>query len=307
MNQSKSHIKIGAWIEAFRLRTLPLAFSCILAGTAVAVINGFWDLVVFALAIATTLFLQVLSNLANDYGDSINGADNKGRIGPSRSVQSGKISAQSMKRGILLFGLLSFLSGLALIFYAFGITNFVKISLFIVLGLLSIAAAIKYTVGNSPYGYRGLGDLFVFIFFGLVGVLGASYLFLNELKPIAILPAISVGSWATAVLNLNNLRDHENDEKSGKRTLVVKLGLKKARFYHLFLITLGWCAAFILILNQNDLLFFFSLLPLPIHLIHLRKVFRTSSASSFDPELKKVALTTFLYSLIIFVLSFYTG
>ena len=293
---------LTAWLSAFRLRTLPLAFSCILAGSAVAVFSGHWDTQIFILALLTTLFLQILSNLANDFGDSANGADNEGRIGPARTVQAGHISHGAMKKAIVICGLLALGSGIALIWSAFGAEALIEALLFLALGLLAIMAAIKYTVGSSPYGYRGLGDVFVFLFFGLVGVIGVYFLFANNWNSVAILPAISIGAWSTAVLNLNNLRDHENDAKSGKRTLVVKMGFERAKKYHYLLILLGWVAAIALISFQNSW-FLISLLPLPLHLVHMAKVSRTAEPRDLDPELKKIALSTFLYALIVFVVA----
>jgi 1,4-dihydroxy-2-naphthoate octaprenyltransferase len=199
------------WVSAFRLRTLPLALSSIMMGGFLAAsVNAFqWD--IFLLCISTTIFLQVLSNLANDYGDSIHGADSVDRKGPSRAVQSGKISANQMKTGIIVFVLLSLISGVSLLFVAFGL-NWNAILFFLGLGILSILAAIAYTVGKRPYGYAGLGDISVFIFFGLIGVLGSLYLFIHELKWEYILPAISCGVFAVGVLNINNIRDIESDQ-----------------------------------------------------------------------------------------------
>lgn len=297
--------KTLAWIQAFRLRTLPLAFSCIFAGTGVAVAQGVWEPRVFIFALATTLFLQVLSNLANDFGDSQNGADNEGRIGPKRSVQSGSISPSKMKRAIIINAILAFSSGATLIYFAFGKDNFPALMLFLVIGLLAIAAAIKYTVGSSPYGYRGLGDFFVFLFFGIIGVSGVYYLYTEKLDPVIFLPAITVGSWASAVLNLNNLRDHENDAKVGKRTIVVKMGFNNARKYHLLLIVLGWGAAIAYLSIHFNFFLLLSLLPMALHVPHLLKLFRTNDPAALDPELKKIALSTFAYSLILFLSAFY--
>ena len=224
------------WISALRLRTLPLSISGILVGSFIAVFQGYWDPVIFALALSTTLLFQILSNLANDLGDSLKGADNSERVGPMRAVQSGSISKSAMKNAVVLTALLSFLSAGFLIY--FGTQNLSASSVYIYIGLAiaSVFAAITYTIGKKAYGYNGLGDVFVFVFFGLVSVIGVYPLFSDSLSWILILPAITIGFLSTAVLNLNNMRDRENDEKVGKRTLVVKLGAANAKKYHYFLI-----------------------------------------------------------------------
>ena len=215
------------WLVAFRLRTLPLALSSIILGSMLAYADGIFSWPVAILAVTTTLFLQILSNLANDYGDSVSGVDNEHRVGPSRSVQGGAITASQMRRAVFLFAFLSLASGIGLIIVGTRGLQLESTLIYLVLGLGAIAAAIKYTVGKNPYGYQGLGDLFVFIFFGLVGVCGTYYLHTHQLPWDILLPAASVGLLSVAVLNLNNLRDRESDAASGKRTLVVKLGSEK--------------------------------------------------------------------------------
>lgn len=298
---------MNPWIKAFRLRTLPLSFSNILLGTALAFAfdegecmpNGI-NVPVFVLTLLTTLFLQILSNLANDYGDSKKGADNENRIGPERAVQSGAISLGAMKNAILIFSLLALISGLALLYFSFdGKLNWLFIG-FLLLGIGAIAAAIKYTVGKGAYGYSGLGDLFVFIFFGIVGVVGSFYLQTKTISWAIFLPAVTMGCFSVAVLNLNNMRDQVNDKAVGKNTLVVKLGFRNAKLYHGFLFMIAYAAFPIpyLILDFS-LLNLLLLLPVAlIHALHLWKVYKVCKPVEFDPELKKIALSAFLFSLL---------
>jgi len=283
-------------MDAFRLRTLPLAFSCIFTGTAVAIFDGFWNPVLLTLALLTTLFLQVLSNLANDYGDSQKGVDNENRVGPQRTIQSGKITLTEMKRALWITAVLALISGLSLVYVAFGPEDWQFALLFISLGLMAIAAAVKYTIGSTPYGYRGLGDVFVFLFFGLVGVVGIYYLNTGSLGSYTYLPAIAVGLWAAAVLNLNNMRDHENDAASGKRTLVVIMGLAKAKAYHFSLILVGWIAVIAFIILSHSMWMGLAFIPFCLQLAHLNRVYKIEVPAKLDPELKKLALSTFLFA-----------
>ncbi len=308
-----------AWIKAMRLRTLPLSFSVILVGNGLAYSylyswdcqdpipkNDFrWD--ILTLTLVTTLLLQILSNFANDFGDSKKGADNADRIGPERAVQSGIISSKEMLIGIIITSILAFLAGIILLYTAFGSINKYFIQ-FIVLGIFAILGAIGYTVGKKAYGYRGLGDFFVFIFFGLMGVIGSFYLHFQELYIPTLIFGVMMGALATAVLNLNNMRDRVNDAKVGKKTLAVRLGFKGSKVYHYVLFLIFWGPLFLMILpdiNQNwevSLLFVPVLL---IHTIHIIKVVKTSEPQKFDPELKKIALSAFLFSLLFFITIYY--
>ncbi|MFL1895162.1 1,4-dihydroxy-2-naphthoate octaprenyltransferase [Aquimarina sp. 2-A2] len=309
-------IKLKAWISAARLRTLPLSVSGILVGASLynerylraigetslyseITYFSFYTSEIFWLAIATTLGLQILSNFANDYGDGIKGTDNEDRVGPMRAVQSGILSDHEMKRGVIFTSIATLVVAILLIYTAFGKDNFGYSVFFFFLGLFAIAAAIKYTVGNSAYGYRGFGDVFVFIFFGLVSVIGTFFLFTKSIHFYLIFPAIAIGLLSTAVLNLNNMRDYSGDKKAGKNTLVVKLGLVKAKSYHYILIvgamislTLHYVLTSTVSVNA---LFFIAFIPL---ILHLRKVYKTESSVLLDPELKKVALTTFLLAIL---------
>ncbi|MCL4127050.1 UNVERIFIED_CONTAM: hypothetical protein GTU68_030886 [Idotea baltica] len=293
----------SAWIKAFRLRTLPLALSSILLGSFLAAKQDLFSWPIFGLAILTTIFLQILSNLANDYGDFQNGADNADRIGPDRMVQSGRISKRSMLRSLYVFALLSFLSGLSLILIALSGKDLFYIVLFVGLGILSIIAAVKYTAGENPYGYRGLGDLFVFLFFGLTGVLGSYYLFTQSLDASLLLPAASIGMLSTGVLNLNNMRDSKNDQEVGKITVAVKLGKRGAKIYHCFLLIGALVCALLFSLihfESNWQLLFFVVSP--ILAFHLVTVWKIREAKHFDPLLKQLA-----FSSLLFVLTFGIG
>ena len=294
-------MKLAYWIKAARLRTLPLAFSCILMGASLAKICSFeFSIVKLILALLTTLFLQILSNFANDYGDGIKGSD-QFRETNDRMVQSGKISKEEMKKGIILISVLGFFSGLLLIFFSFPLEDTYKILLFLVLGVLSIVAAIKYTVGRSAYGYHGLGDLFVFIFFGIVGVFGSFFLFTQEINLLTVPGSLYIGSLSCAVLNLNNMRDIESDIKSKKQTFAVLLGKKKSKIYHYILIITAFISLIFLLINAGDIIYFLSVLPFLICLMNMLNVYKNKNAQDLDGELKKVALSCFITCLILYV------
>lgn len=291
--------KLKYWISAFRLRTLPLALSTVSLGTFLAYFDGARNWPVFILALLTTLFLQVLSNLANDYGDSSHGVDNENRVGPKRAVQSGSISAGKMKSAIITFTFLSLLTGIPLVFTGLKEAGIAGKLFFFALGLLAIISAIKYTVGRKPYGYYGYGDLFVFVFFGLAGVMGTHFLITNSIAPEILLPAAAVGFLSVAVLNLNNMRDRENDARSGKNTLVVRLGIKAARIYHLSLISASViCGLIYMIINYHSPFQMVFLVTVPFFWMNVYGVFHHSIPAELDPYLKRLALTTFAFSII---------
>ena len=288
----------SSWIKAMRLRTLPLAVSSTLAGSFMAIADRRFDSIVIALAILTTLLLQILSNLANDLGDSLKGTDNKNRIGPARTVQSGEISKKEMWWGVGIVSFLTLASGLSLIFYSLGTQSW-QVLFFLILGVVSIAAAIKYTIGNSAYGYRGLGDIFVFIFFGLTGVLGTYYLNAHTLPPDTWLMAISVGLLSTGVLNLNNMRDIENDKISGKNTFVVRIGTLNARVYHSLLVAFAIISGVIYTtLNYHSPAHFIFLAVIPFFIQDLFRILKIDEQKLLDPYLKKLAISTFAYILL---------
>ena len=232
-------MSIKPWLKAFRLRTLPLSISGILAGSFCALQNGFWSGPIFTLALVTTVLFQIISNLANDLGDTLKGADNEHRVGPERSVQSGAITKTAMRNAIILFSVLSLISSGLLIYFGTQTLSAEIIYIYIGLAFACVAAAILYTMGKHAYGYLGLGDVFVFFFFGLVSVAGVYPLFANDLWIWIFLPAVTIGALSTMVLNLNNMRDHKNDETVGKRTLVVKIGDRSAKIYHLSLLIIA--------------------------------------------------------------------
>jgi 1,4-dihydroxy-2-naphthoate octaprenyltransferase len=291
-------LNIKAWLEAIRIRTLPLALSSTILGSFFAFSRGQFKWPVFILASLTTLFLQILSNLANDYGDFKNGVDNENRIGPRRLVQSGLISATQMRKALIILITLTFISGTLLIFSGTsGDGSFVKVTFFIV-GVLAILAAVKYTVGKNPYGYRGLGDIFVFLFFGLIGVMGTYYLHTNTFSFWLILPATSIGLLSAGVLNLNNLRDYESDKKANKRTLVVMMGNKKAKIYHLSLVAGSLLAGIIYtIFNFNSGYQLLFIVTIPLFVENIRSVFFYHKPIELYPELKKLAVSTLLFSI----------
>lgn len=299
MSQSSS---TKAWLSAFRLRTLPLSLSSISMAGFLAASYGSFNGLVFSLCILTTVLLQVLSNLANDYGDYVNGADLMGRIGPARAVQSGAISATTMKSAIILFASLSFVTGIYLLYISSTLESIGTFGLFLALGILSIVAAIKYTAGKNPYGYAGLGDVSVLIFFGWVGVCGSFYLQANRLPLEILLPATSCGLFATGVLNINNIRDIESDKAAGKKTIPMRLGRKNASWYHIFLLGTGMLCAFLYTFlyykGPWQLLF---LISIPLFIVNIVKV-KTVESKALDPYLKQMALST-----LAFVFSFGTG
>jgi 1,4-dihydroxy-2-naphthoate octaprenyltransferase len=287
-----------SWVKAYRLRTLPLAISVILTGSFLAIQDGNYNWWIIGLSLLTTLFLQILSNLANDYGDSTKGTDNDDRVGPRRTVQSGEISRESMKRAIMVLASLSLLSGVALLYFAFG-DNFQMTLFFLAIGLASIWAAVKYTVGDKAYGYSGLGDLFVFVFFGLVGVIGSYFLNTKSLEWSVLLPAAAMGMFSTGVLNLNNMRDIDNDIKSGKHTLASKLGFVEAKKYHLVLIFTGWILLLAwMMLQKEHMERLILLIALPFFVIDIFKILHTKVNADLDPYLKKLALKTLLVAIL---------
>ncbi len=288
---------IKAWLSAFRLRTLPLALACIGMAGFLAADAGQFDLLIFVLCCLTTILLQILSNLANDYGDSINGADHAGRKGPARAVQAGIISANHMRNAVIVFVLLSLFCGLSLLWFSFG-WNWKALALFFGLGLLSIAAAIGYTVGKKPYGYIGLGDISVLIFFGLVGVMGSYYLFTHSVTWKELLPAISCGVFSIAVLNINNIRDIESDRSAGKFSIPVRIGKPKAVTYHWMLLIIGLSAAIgYTVLHYHSPWQFLFLPTVPLFIKNGLSVQNRPSAE-LDPFLKQMALSTLLFVLL---------
>lgn len=280
-------------MHAIRLRTLPLALSSILMGSFLAAYQGEFRLGVFLMAALTTVFLQVLSNLANDYGDSIHGADSAEREGPIRAVQSGVISLGEMKKAMVLLGGMSLVSGLILLYIA--LQDWKLFLLFLGLGIAAIIAAVTYTSGSKPYGYAGLGDISVFLFFGLLGVIGTYFLHSLSFDWSVVLPAVSLGFFSTAVLNINNIRDIAADTKAGKKSIPVRIGRKKAAIYNWILIFGGNLSLVLFgILNQSYGCLI-ALTVLPMMTMVGKSVASKTQAKELDPYLKKMAISTLLW------------
>jgi 1,4-dihydroxy-2-naphthoate octaprenyltransferase len=287
-----------AWIHALRLRTLPLSLSGIILGSGIAASQGYFDGTILGLALLTTLLFQILSNLANDLGDSLKGTDNAYRIGPMRTVQSGVITVSEMKKAVILTAILSLVSaGLLIHFGTKELPNSVLLT-YILLAIACIIAAITYTIGKKAYGYHGMGDIMVLFFFGGVSVLGVYPLYAKHFDWLIILPALTIGSFSTAVLNLNNMRDRVNDARSGKYTLVVIMGPNMAKLYHGILILGGIVSMLIYLIQIRHQWALMGLLPCIFLIVHVRKVMATTNPTDFDPELKKVALTTFVFAVL---------
>jgi 1,4-dihydroxy-2-naphthoate polyprenyltransferase len=288
------------WIEAARVRTLPLSVSGIILGCFYAMSQSFfnWRIVIFALS--TTLGLQILSNFANDYGDGIKGTDNDDRVGPKRALQSGVISPAAMRYAIFITGFLTLVSAMLLIYFSFKGRYLLYSLVFFVLGILAIASAVRYTVGKNAYGYRGYGDIFVFIFFGIVSTFGIYFMFSKQIDLLLLLPATAIGFLSVGVLNLNNMRDQESDAKANKNTVVVKNGNAWARKYHFFLVNSAMVLVVIFaLLNDfhfDQYIFLLAYIPLTFHLV---TVYKNQDPKSLDPELKKLALSTFLLSILL--------
>ena len=285
-----------------RLRTLPLSLSGIVVGSSAAYAVSSFDSTTFVLAVLTTISFQVLSNLANDYGDGVKGTDNKDRLGPQRGIQSGQINPHTLRMAIWINSFVSMLLTLLLVFVAFR-SNFQSTLFFILLGVLAIASAIFYTVGSKSYGYKGFGDVFVFVFFGLVSVIGSNYLFVKTIDFLLFLPATAVGLFSVAVLHLNNMRDVINDTNFGKNTLAVRLGTRKSNAYHVFLILTPMILTLVYAYLSSSPYCYLIVLFLGIPLFsHLKRVLNRHSEMELDPELKNIAILTFLYACLFGVL-----
>ena len=288
-----------SWINAARPRTLPLALSGIIMGCGLAWSVGSIHILVSALAIITATLIQIFSNFANDYGDSQRGTDNQFRLGPTRTMQSGEISKKEMVKGMSVVGGLSLIFGIGLVYFGTWHHSKTIFFIFIAFGILSLLAAYFYTAGRKSYGYIGLGDLFVFLFFGLLPVAGVFYLNANYLPESVFLPAITMGLFSTGVLNLNNMRDIENDRNSGKITLPVRMGQQKSRIYHIVMILGGWICAIIFIVSQYKSLWqLLFLITLPIFIRDLIIITQTKNDKELDPFLKHLALSTLAFTLL---------
>ncbi|HEY3388306.1 MAG TPA: 1,4-dihydroxy-2-naphthoate polyprenyltransferase [Prolixibacteraceae bacterium] len=292
-------VSVKSWIKAARLRTLPLAMSGILMGAALSYFDGGFQTKITILAIVTALFIQIFSNFANDYGDSQKGTDNKHRVGPQRTVQSGEISLKEMKTGMAVLIILSLGTGIWLVAEGTKGLDLTTFLLFLGFGIVALVAAYRYTAGSNPYGYAGFGDVAVFLFFGILPVVGTYFLNTHKINPEIFLPAVSIGLFSTGVLNLNNMRDIENDRNSGKKTVVVRMGGSKSRIYHTSLITMGWLSAVIFdILRFQSVYQAFFLLTIPLFIRDLVKIYNVQEPRQLDPFLKKLSIATLLFTVL---------
>lgn len=293
---------MNRWVEAARPRTLPLAVASILLGNLLALSQGYFSFKIAALAIFTTLFLQILSNFANDLGDTLNGIDTKDRTVAQRTVQTGKISIPEMKKAVTLFGILSFTTGIYLIYTSLQHSTYKDFVIFLIVGILAIVASITYTIGKKPYGYIGLGDLSVFIFFGWVGTCGSYYLQTKIFDWSILLPASSSGLLAVAVLNLNNLRDIDNDRINGKYSVPVRIGKQKGFVYQKSLYLIAIALGTIYLVMQPTVNYW-GWIPFIIgstpSLVIFNKLNHEMDSAAIDPYLKKTALSTLWFILLL--------
>jgi len=290
---------LKSWVKAARLRTLPLAVSGILMGAALSFLDKGFNLTVTVLAIVTALFIQIFSNFANDYGDSQKGTDNQHRVGPKRTVQSGEITPKQMKFGMIVLIILSLATGIVLIAEGTKGLEITTFLIFLAFGIAALIAAYRYTAGSNPYGYAGFGDIAVFLFFGILPVAGTYFLNSHQITPEVFLPALSIGFFSTGVLNLNNMRDIENDRNSGKHTVVVKLGSSNAKIYHSLLILSGMLAVVIFSAWKSSSTYqWLFLLSFPLFISDLMQINKISKPQKFDPFLKKLSLATLLFTVL---------
>jgi 1,4-dihydroxy-2-naphthoate octaprenyltransferase len=279
-----------------------LSLACILMGVFLAkIFSQNVSTVSVVLTLLTALFLQILSNLANDYGDSKHGADHDGRKGPKRAVQSGKITEVQMLVGIKIFVALSLITGMALLYSCIGVIGFNGVITLFVIGIAAIVAAIAYTNGKRPYGYMGLGDISVFIFFGLIAVCGTYYLLVGSINQFIFLPAISCGLFSVGVLNLNNMRDIDSDIEAGKNSIPVRLGYAKSKVYHYLIILTALLCSLIFVMFYKEMptwqnLSFVACFPL--FLKQLFTVKNTIDKIKLDPLLKQLSISTMLFVLL---------
>ncbi|MEP0987060.1 1,4-dihydroxy-2-naphthoate octaprenyltransferase [Ekhidna sp.] len=285
-----------SWIKAFRLRTLPLAIAGWLVGISLAGNDTTLNYVTAILTLFTAILLQILSNLANDYGDASSGVD-ENRTGETRMVSSGKISARAMKNAMVLFSLFSFITGSYLLYLAFP-DDWTSALIFLLIGLVGIGAAIKYTVGKNPYGYAGFGDVFVFLFFGIVLVFGTYYIQSAQMNWGILLPASSIGFFSVGVLNVNNIRDIESDRKAGKNSVPVRIGRERAIVYHKILLKGGMLFSILFVfLNFRS---WAGLLFILVSFLFYKniKAVATKPSQELDPYLKQMAISTLLFSVL---------
>lgn len=291
-------MKLEASIKSMRLRTLPLSLAGVILGVTLAADKTDVSPWTAALIFLTTVCLQILSNLSNELGDTLSGTDSADRQGPKYALGSGDMTIGDIKKLILMFIGLCVISGLAMIQVSFGSLFKTESICLEALGAAAIVGAMKYTLGKNPYGYRGLGDVFVFIFFGLVSVLGGYYVAARELPPlIMLLPASAIGCFSVGVLNVNNIRDMKTDAVN-RVTVAIKLGVKGARIYQTVLIVAGWILmpVFCAIYDSAPGHYIF-IITIPLYIKHLQGVW-TRSERALDPMLPMLVISTFFLSIL---------
>ena len=316
--------KLRAWTDALRLRTLPLSWAGVITAAGLGAERGCFSWGIFVLMMLTASLLQILSNMANDYGDFVKGTDNESRVGPARALQKGEISRSELLLGIcvvcgptplprrrqricrseLLLGICvvcgaAMVSGLALVLAAFGLKGLGYVALFLALGALCIWAAVKYTVGRTAYGYVGLGDAAVFVFFGLVPVAGGMFLYTGRFDALSLMPAAAIGLLSAGVLNLNNMRDKDNDIRSGKRTLASRMNMWQGKLYQsaLILAAMALVAGYQFSVYRTLLWY----LPAALCLLNIPLLLQVKKREEFDGLLKVLSISTLFLSVVLAV------
>lgn len=287
--------KIKAIVKSLRLRTLPLSLAGVILGMSLAAADYRVSLAAALLTALTTVCLQILSNLANELGDVLHGASSELRQGPRYGLDSGELSVRDMKRLVALFVLLCVASGTAMIKCSFGtLLSFDSVCL-MMLGAAAIGAALKYTLGRNPYGYRGLGDIYVFIFFGLVSIMGGYFVTAHTFGSWMLFPAAAMGFFSTGVLNVNNIRDIEADRDT-RVTVAMKLGERRAKIYQTVLIALGWaCMLAYCSMRFFDPRHYLFIISLPLFVMHLISVWK-NTGKGLDRSLPLLVMASFLFS-----------
>jgi len=302
VKSSLSLFSMKKWILAARLRTLPLSLSGLLLAGFIAKSEGIFRNDIFFLSLLTTLAFQILSNFANDYGDAVKGTD-ANRVGEQRAVASGLITQNQMKIAIGTMVAISLVCVAALLYVSFYPNDMKYIYIFLGLGVASIFAAMAYTMGKKPYGYIGLGDVFVFLFFGILAVAGGEFLYSKVFQWQILLPAASMGCWSVAVLNLNNMRDVKNDVKNNKITVASKLGFQKSKYYQMALMTIPFALSALYVtmspLKQGKLSGFVFLILIFFANAIRRQIFAVKDPKDFDPFLKQVAMLALFFAVLL--------
>ena len=286
-----------AVIRSMRLRTLPLSTAGIVLGIMLACAEHCVPWYVILLTILTTVSLQILSNMSNELGDWLSGVDGNGREGPKYGIEGGGLSEDDMRSCIRITMLVCMILGLAMIRASFGTILRIESECLVVLGAAAIWAAMHYTLGKKPYGYRGLGDVFVFIFFGLVPVAGGFFVCSHQMDLSTLLPGAAVGLFSVGVLNVNNMRDMKSD--AGTRiTVPLKLGERRAKIYHTILICGGWCLMLLYtILVTKGWQPYLYMLTLPLYIKHLIGIWKRSGRE-LDPMLPMLVISTLIFALL---------